>query len=113
MSIKGDKCPNCGSDDTISNGYRYNRYRTVRKMLCKKCGCTHTLQDEQHVHKKTPADIREDAIIQSHYMSLRDVADYVMARYGIKISPSIVWIWKTAYGAANPATGAADTKVKK
>ena len=76
-----NKCPHCGSHDSVWRGYRYNEKSKKHMKLCKSCG-----------RKFTPEEIREAVRLYTRGFSSSEVQLH-MKRRGVRISRWTVILW--------------------
>jgi len=55
-------CPKCSNKETIKQGFKKNKHRTIQKFQCKSCNHHFTLQPALQKHKTYPINLILDAI---------------------------------------------------
>lgn len=87
-------CPNCGSTNTIGNGYRRNSNHSVPKRKCRDCNRRYTNKEDSLFKMKSPKEIIEFGVKSlNNGNSTRKVAELILERYHIKISHVSISNW--------------------
>lgn len=87
-------CPACGSIDTIGYGRRRTNTGIKPKRICRQCGKGYTNQKGAIPKMKNSRQVIHDAIELSKQFSLRETARRIKEKYNVKISHSIICIWR-------------------
>ncbi len=87
-------CTNCGSVNTIGNGYRKNSNHSVPKRKCRNCGRKYTNKEDSFFKMKFQKEIIEYAIkLLNNGLSTKAVAESILQRYHVKVSHVSVSNW--------------------
>lgn len=90
-------CPNCGSDQIVKYGYRYNKSGAVQRYYCKSCRKSFRDTSSFKWSRYNPHIIATALDLYCRGLSLREVADHLKSTYGIAVSYGTIYLWIKRY----------------
>lgn len=92
-------CVNCGNSNVVKNGTRKTRMGVKERILCKECGHTFTLGNEEGFEKMHATSKMITVALDLYFKStsLRKIVDHLDQFYDIKVHHTTILYWVKKY----------------
>lgn len=95
--MKNKTCPDCGSENTVWRGWRYNRSGKKHLQLCNDCGRKFTPDDGFLRMRNKPRHIVIAVDLHRSGLSLQQVKNHLWQHYGVSVSRPTILEWVRKY----------------